>query len=54
MKHYIPTLGILAILAALGILLLIDNWHPLRAVIYLIVWAAVATLVIRAVRRRNA
>ncbi|WP_216906550.1 hypothetical protein [Nocardia noduli] len=38
------TVGLLTILAALTIALLSTDWHPVRACLYLLGWAAVATL----------
>ncbi|KAF0845312.1 hypothetical protein FNL39_108120 [Nocardia caishijiensis] len=38
-------------LAALGTVLLIDNWHPVRAAAYVAGWLVVAAILIRFARR---
>ncbi|BDT94082.1 hypothetical protein IFM12275_40580 [Nocardia sputorum] len=53
MKIRATTAAILAILATLGVLLLLDNWHPIRAAGYLAVWSITAALLICHDRRRN-
>ncbi|MFC5789650.1 hypothetical protein ACFPPE_07255 [Agromyces tardus] len=43
--------ALLAGLAALGIFLLVDNWHPVRAAAYAAGWLVVAAILIKFARR---
>lgn len=43
--------ALLAGLAVLGIVLLADNWSPVRAILYAVAWLAVAFLLIKFARR---
>ncbi|NEW49311.1 hypothetical protein GV792_04540 [Nocardia cyriacigeorgica] len=43
--------ALLAGLAALGAVLLVDNWHPVRAAAYAVAWLVVAFLLIKFARR---
>ncbi|MFF2083759.1 hypothetical protein ACFVVM_08270 [Nocardia sp. NPDC058176] len=45
------TFALLAGLAALGVALLVDNWHPVRAIAYAVGWALAAAILLASRRR---
>ncbi|MFC9966354.1 hypothetical protein ACFVH4_19165 [Nocardia ignorata] len=47
MRITLPLIG----LATLGVFLLVDNWHPVRAAAYAAGWLVVAAILIKFARR---
>lgn len=51
-KYFTVPLASLTVLAVFAVVNLLNDWHPIRAVLYLVIWVAAVVFIARRTGRR--